>query len=354
MISRRQFNRWLATGLLAAGLPHTGKTATKTPQQLRVAAIQMTPRLGNVGANLEQAEQLILEARNKGAEWISLPEMFTSAAAFHPNMLEAIRDIDGEPARFMKRLARQENCVIGGSFLAQRKGQVYNSFVLTFPDGGTQRHDKDYPTYWENCICRGGEDNGILQTPIGEVGAALCWEFIRSQTATRMLGRVKLIIGGSCWWTLPDETDSANPLRTTNLHMLQEAPVHFARLLGVPVIHGSHAGPFNGFWSPDLPDVPYDSAYLGEAMVVDASGRVLARRSAQQGAGVVVAQIEIPDRPLPSAAIPPRFWLPDEMPEPWKDAWWRWLKSGPRYYRTVTRPFLRTGQIAEYEPEYLL
>lgn len=353
MISRRRFNRYLATGLLTASLTGTNPAATQPHRKLRVGAIQMTPRLGKVEANLEQAEKLILEARGMGAEWIALPEMFTSAAAFHPDMLSAIRDLDGEPARFMKRLARQGHCVIGGSFLAQRDERVHNSFLLVFPDGSTQRHDKDYPTYWENCICQGGEDDGVLETPIGTVGASLCWEFIRSQTATRMLGRVKLAIGGSCWWTLPDDVDIENPLRTTNIHMLQQAPVRFARLLGVPVIHGSHAGPFNGFWSPDLPDVPYDSAYLGEAMVVDASGRILARRGARQGAGVVMAEIDIPGQPSPPEPIPQRFWLLDEMPEPWKDSWWRWLRNGPRYYRTVTQPYMRTGQIVEYEPEYL-
>ena len=117
--------------------------------------------------------------------------MFTSAAAFHPDMLSAVRDIDGEPARFMKHPARQGNCVIGGSFLAKREGQVYNTFLLVFPDGSTQRHDKDLPTYWENCICRGGEDDGVMETPIGTVGSSLCWEFIRSHTAARMLGRVR-------------------------------------------------------------------------------------------------------------------------------------------------------------------
>ena len=68
--------------------------------------------------------------------------------------------------------------------------------------------------------------------------------------------------------------------------MLEEAPVRFARMLGIPVIHGSDAGPFSGYWSPDLPDVPYDSTYLGEAVVVDASGNILARRTLEEGAGV--------------------------------------------------------------------
>lgn len=357
MINRRRFNQWLAAGLAAGtfpGLSRPSTTTTGAQRMLRVAAIQMTPRLGDVAANLEQAERLIRQAQKRGAQWIALPEMFTSAAAFHPDMLSAIRSVDGEPAQLMKRLSRQGNCVIGGSFLASRAGEVYNSFLLVFPDGRVERHDKDYPTLWENCICRGGNDDGILASPIGNVGSALCWEFIRSVTAERLLGRIQLVVGGSCWWTLPDDADADNPLRKTNLSMLQEAPVRFARLLGAPVIHGSHAGPFNGFWSPDLPDVPYDSTYLGEAMVVDAQGQVLARRSAMEGAGIVSAKIDIPVQALPSEPIPQRFWMPEAMPWSWKESWKRWLGTGPHYYRTVTQPSLKTGEINEYVPEYML
>jgi len=41
---------------------------------LRVAAIRMTAKLGDVAANLKQAERLILEAQRGGADWIALPE----------------------------------------------------------------------------------------------------------------------------------------------------------------------------------------------------------------------------------------------------------------------------------------
>ena len=314
----------------------------------------MTPKLGDVDANMAQAERLIRQAQKQGAQWIVLPEMFTTAAAFHPDMLSAIRPVDGAPARMMTHLARQGGSVIGGSFLASRNGEAYNSFLLVFPDGRVLRHDKDRPTYWENCFYRGGDDDGVLPTPLGGVGSILCWEFIRSGTMRRMRGRVRLVLGGSCWWTLSDDVDLDNPLRFRNLKMLQDAPLRCARILGVPVVHGSHAGPFKGFFSPDLPDVAYESTYLGETMVVDATGEVLSRRGATEGAGIVLADIGIPEQPVPSLPVPEAFWMPGEMPQPWKDSWTRWLTSGRHYYETVTRPFLKTGNVSEYVPEYML
>src|SRR5690606_19344566 len=144
-----------------------------TPRRLRAAAIQMRPALGDVQANLGQAEQLVREALGRGAEWVILPEYFTSAAAFHPRLLDSIQPPDGAALHLLRDLARQGNAVVGGSFMAQRGGRVYNTFILALPDGTTARHDKDAPTYWENCYCQGAEpgDDGVLPSPIGPVGA---------------------------------------------------------------------------------------------------------------------------------------------------------------------------------------
>jgi predicted amidohydrolase len=352
-ITRRQFNTFLAGNLILAGWPRPGLAASDHPLVLRAAAIQMTPRIGDVTFNLRQAEALVREALGLGAQWVILPEMFTSGAAFHPDMLKAITPVDGEPAQLLKNLARQGNAVVGGSFLASREGHVFNSFLLAHPDGTTQWHDKDQPTYWENCYYEGGKDDGLLDTPVGPVGSVLCWEFIRSRTARRLAGKVRMVVGGSTWWTLPDDAPFDSPLRADNLKMLKDAPPRLARMLGVPVVHGSHAGPFNGFYSPDLPDVPYDSTYLGETMIVDAKGRILARRSLEAGAGVVVADIELPAKASPVDPVPDDFWIPPEMPEAWKSSWERWLKRGAHYYREVTLPYLEMGEIRECLPEYL-
>jgi predicted amidohydrolase len=328
-------------------------TKNHASNKLLVAAIQMTPKLADVTANLEQAEQLIRQAQKKGAQWIILPEMFTSAAAFHPDMHAAIQPLDGAPLKMMKQLAREGNSVIGGSFLAQQQQGVFNSFLLVFPDGTTVQHNKDFPTYWENCYYRGGNDDGVMVTPAGNVGAVLCWEFIRSQTAKRLLDKVDLVVGGSCWWTVPDDVDADSPYRKASLTMLQQAAPRMAKMLGVAVIHGSHAGHFGGYFSPELADVPYNSSYLGEAMIVDAQGKVLARRALEEGAGVITASIELAAKPVSVEPIPERFWIPEQLPEEWKESWRRWLDNGSDYYHRVTVEYLKSGDIPEYVPEYM-
>jgi len=268
-------------------------------------------------------------------------------------MVKASRPLDGAPAKLLENTARELGVVVGGSFLAQDGNRVLNTFLLVLPDGTTFRHDKDFPTYWETCYYEGGNDDGVLQTPLGAVGVALCWEMVRSGTARRLSGKVQMLLAGSTWWTLPEEAGADHPLRRVNLKILRESPPRLARMLGVPVVHASHAGPFQGFDSPELPDVPYNSVYLGETMITDTTGELLARLGRDDGAGVITADISLPTDPKSAERIPDRFWLPEEMPGEWKDSWERWFPRGEDYYRTVTLPYLKTGEIEEYVPPYL-
>jgi predicted amidohydrolase len=136
---------------------------------------------------------------------------FSPAIAFHPDMAKATEAVYGRPTELLRKLAREGNAFIGGSFLAWRDGNAYNSFILALPNGKTLRHDKDYPSYWEACYYVGGSDDGVLSTPDGKVGVALCYEFVRSRTAARLKGKVDMVVGGSCWWDVEDTAPADDP-----------------------------------------------------------------------------------------------------------------------------------------------
>jgi hypothetical protein len=55
-------------------------------------------QFADVEANLKRAEELLDKAFAMGCEMVILPEFFTSAVAFHPDMLNAALPFDG-PAR---------------------------------------------------------------------------------------------------------------------------------------------------------------------------------------------------------------------------------------------------------------
>ena len=318
-------------------------------KSIRVAAIQMCADLGEVDANLKAAERLVGDAFTQGAEWVILPEFFTSAVGFHPKMLDAARPSDGEPFKLLKDLARGHGGVVGGSFIALRGNDAYNTFFLVFPDGSCFTHDKDIPTMWENCYYIGGTDDGVLDTPWGKVGVALCWEQVRTQTVKRMIDRIDLVVGGSCWWDLPDnyEGEEADKQRARNLDLLKRTPSTIARMLGVPMVHASHAGEFDGL-NPFDEKMPYRSRFLGETQIVDGRGNTLARRSYQDGEGVVLADIETGRVPETREPVPDGFWIPDH-PESVIQAWERQNEFGRDYYTKVTRPHRRGNQLSPGE-----
>ena len=42
---------------------------------------------------------------------------------------------------------------------------------------------------WENCYRVGGSDDGMIDAEGVPVGAAVCWELMRTQTVRRLRGR---------------------------------------------------------------------------------------------------------------------------------------------------------------------
>ena len=236
---------------------------------MRVAAVQMHAALGEVAANLENAEHWVRLALREGAQWIVLPEFFTTAIALHPTKLvHAYRTLEGLPMQLLKTLAKEGNAYVSGSFLARSGADVFNTFVLASPDGQVYTHDKDFPTTnIETSVYAGGEDDefvkeltrrGVAPDPSAPIpsrpgnvksavfalpdgisaGAALCWEQCRYRTARRLTGKVDLILAASGWpFVAPDGGISrSNPASGHDALAagagIREAPRRLARLVG--------------------------------------------------------------------------------------------------------------------------
>jgi predicted amidohydrolase len=302
---------------------------------ITAAAIQMDARIGDVSGNLERAARLVREAFQRGADWVLLPEFFTSPVGFHFALRHVALPPDGAATQLLCDLAREYRGVVGGSFVTAEHGDAYNRFVLAGPDGVLGQHDKDQPTMWENAYYVGGEDNGILLTSIGPVGAAVCWELVRTRTAARLRGRVRLVVGGSCWWTMPDWPLARAVLsrfHEENRELMQRTPGRLARLVGTPVVHASHCGRFECD-TPLVPLLPFRSHYLGEAQIAAADGTLLARRTFEEGEGIALARVTVAP-PAPQDALPKRFWIP-ELPVWARGLWTVQNLHGAREYQRV-------------------
>lgn len=277
---------------------------------MRVAAVQLEVVLADVAANLAACESLARAAAHAGAQAIALPEFFTTGAAFVPELANAALAPDGAATEMLTRVGREEGVLIGGSFLCRdTDGEVRNAFHVAGPDGLLGRHDKDLPTMWENALYVGGEDDGVIHSGDLIVGAAVCWEFMRSATARRLRGRVDLVMGGSNWWSIPRWPPAIYTSRaeTRNAATAARAPSVFGRYVGAPVIHAATTGPFS-CPLPELPTATYRGRFQGGAQIADADGRVLVRREGTEGSGFVIADVQA-RRTQPRDPVPDRFWL---------------------------------------------
>ncbi|HTA05214.1 MAG TPA: carbon-nitrogen hydrolase family protein, partial [Solirubrobacteraceae bacterium] len=98
---------------------------------MKVAAIQLEPVIGDVDANLASCERLADEAGTAGAEWILLPEFFTTGMGFHPELADKSLSPDGPACDLLLRLADRHGAKVGGSFLCRDDdGEVRNAFFL--------------------------------------------------------------------------------------------------------------------------------------------------------------------------------------------------------------------------------
>lgn len=314
--------------------------ATET---LKVAAIQIQTAVGNPVANIELAERMATDAFGKGAKVVALPEFFTGAIAPSEAAFRAVLPANNKAIGMLVHLASKFRGHVGGSMLIVDGDEIYNRYVLAEPDGSIHTHDKDLPTMWENVFYVGGSDDGVWDTSIGTVGAAVCWELIRHQTLERMRGKVQLAMTGTHWWTMPENWPAIAPALKAvgqyNRYMSEQAPVEFARRLGAPVLQASHCGPVSGkflFMPGTDIGLDYQSHFVGATQVVDARGQVLASRNTAEGPGIVMAEVATGIVDPVIGPEPNRFWVP-ELPLFIKAYWYQQNLAGKSAYRRFGR-----------------
>jgi predicted amidohydrolase len=302
---------------------------------MRVAAIQLESVLGDVAANLAACQRLADTAAYEGAEWIILPEFFTTGMGFLPELAQHSLPPDGPATILLSALAKRHGAVVGGSFLCRDEdGHVRNAFFLATPERIAGRHNKDIPTMWENCFYIGGTDDGLIKAGGLEVGVALCQEFNRTRTVERLRGKIDLVVGGSCTWGAPQGIPFHRSLQTS-IERYTDWAAPFAQLVGCPVIEATHCGSIR-CRTPLLP-MEYVTDLGGGASICDATGKVLARRAKADGAGVVVADVEV-GRVVSPQPIPAGFWI-QELDSISSIGWHVQGWHGRRWYKRHVAPF---------------
>jgi len=290
---------FILTALLAAGACHDGSSISR----LRVAAIQMESRNGDITGNLARAEGLVRQAADAGALLILLPEFLPSGYIFEDSIWEAAEPPAGETVQWLTELSSDLGIYLGTSFLEACGGHFLNTFVLADPEGEILgRVRKAYPALYEACFFKGVDGPHTIETPIGRIGVAICYEtFLADPIAAIHKEGADLLL-------MPYSAPSAWPLLgpftegPPYLEYIAGLPERHARALGIPCVGVNKVGYFSSS-VPFIPSLEIGGDFAGFAGIADGDGRLVAASATSTEEEWIIGEVTLD--PSRKASAPP-------------------------------------------------
>jgi omega-amidase len=108
-------------------------------KSLTISYLQSNIVWHDKAANLQHFEQLI-KKMDKPCHVLLLPEMFSTG--FTNAAAELAEDMNGITMQWLTKMAKQQGCIISGTFIAQENNQFYNRLVWMQPNGTYYTYNK--------------------------------------------------------------------------------------------------------------------------------------------------------------------------------------------------------------------
>lgn len=253
----------------------------------RAAAIQMNSVSGDVEGNLDRARALLRDARDLGAEILVLPELAIPGYSRELDYWNLAEPHDGPTPAALRDWARGWRVAIVAGFAEIESGHVYNSIALALPDGALHLYRKRHLVMWEPRRFRAGGLSGIVRTPWGRLGLAVCADALFARTWSEYRGRTDLIAISAAWPEFRrDPRGKLHWLLGGFGGLAARIPGEVADALGVPVTFANQSGPTRTrvpVFGPVL-----DDRFAGHSGVFDPRG--LRRRAETTEEAIVLGE----------------------------------------------------------------
>lgn len=151
-------------------------------RNIRVATTQFQHAPGDKAANLAVIARLTAAAAEQGAEIIAFPECCVSGywhlrKLSRDEMFALAEPVPGGPTTAaLAELSARYRLTIGAGLVEQGDdGRLYNTYVVTMPDGGWARHRKLHVFVSE--FLSPGDSYTVFETPHGcKLGVLICYD----------------------------------------------------------------------------------------------------------------------------------------------------------------------------------
>ncbi|MBT9538162.1 MAG: acyltransferase [Nitrospirae bacterium] len=158
---------------------------------MKVGFYQFAPEFGNIKYNLQK---VLDAAASVETDLLVLPELFNTGYQF-TSREEAAALSEEIPSGFttnaLSKLSAKKKVYIAAGIAENNEGKIYNSAVLTGPDGFIGVYRKTHLFYEEKLwFSPGNTGFKVWQTPIGNIGIMICfdWFFPESARALALRG----------------------------------------------------------------------------------------------------------------------------------------------------------------------
>jgi len=257
-------------------------TGTKIPESgLRVACVQMEPRIGKKEANLARSLEMIEEAVAAGATLVVLPELCNTGYVFETRE-EAFALAEEVPggsttASWAQICARRGITIVAG-ITERENDSLYNSAVVIGPHGYIGRYRKNHLWGAENLFFEPGNLGvPVFRTPVGRIACAICYDiwFPEVFRLAAVQGADILCVPTN-WVPMPEQPDTlpvmANILAMAGAHSNSMFVAAADRI-------GSERG----------------QPFLGNSIICSATGWPLAGPASFDREEIIVAEINLSD-----------------------------------------------------------
>jgi predicted amidohydrolase len=248
---------------------------------LRIACLQMEPRVGRKEANVARALELLQQAAQAGAQLAVLPELCNSGYVFETRE-EAFALAEELPAgptsRAWLEAARNHSMVIVAG-IAEREGEaLYNSAAVVSPRGYLGTYRKNHLWGAENLFF----EPGNLGVPVfhigpGRIACAICYD-IWFPEIFRMaaLQGADLLCVATNWVPMPEQ------------------PSHLPVMANLLAMGGAHS---NSMFvaAADRIGVERGQPFLGHSLIVSHTGWPLAGPASLDREEMLIADINLSD-----------------------------------------------------------
>ena len=266
----------------------------------RAAVVQAAPVAFDCEGTLERAARLVAEATAAGAQLVVFPEAFVSGypkgadfgarvGSRTPEGREWFRryhasaiDVPGPATERLGEIARERGVFLVIGVIERAGGTLYCTALFIDPVGTLLgKHRKLMPTAMERLIWGFGDGSTlpVIDTPLGRVGAVICWENYMPQLRLAMYGR------GIQLYCAPTVDDRETWLPTMR---------HIA-LEGRCFVLSANQFARRSDYPADYPIAPTDPDTVligGGSCIVDPAGRVLAG-PARDGEAILTADLDL-------------------------------------------------------------